>query len=252
MAILTKKPHEIDSLRKSNLIVARALKKAKSLAKVGVSLLELDSEIEEFILSSDARPSFKGLYGFPNSACLSLNSVIIHGIPSDYKLKEGDILGIDIGVEKEGWYGDAAITVGIGDITHQDQKLIECAYQSLKEAILEIHHGMHFKELSALLGEIIHQKGMVPLRDYCGHGIGRSPHESPQIPNYLDYGKAKSGEKIRNGMVFCIEPMICQKSGEALILDDGWSVVSKDGLNTSHYEHAIAVIGGKAEILSKE
>lgn len=252
MGISIKKPHEIDSLRKSSFIVAQALRLAKNSAKVGVSLLELDAMIEDFVLSSGARPSFKGLYGFPNSACLSLNSIIIHGIPSDYKLQQGDVLGIDVGVEKDGWYGDAAITIGIGDISSQDQKLIECAHQSLKEAIFEIRDGMHFKELSALLGELISQRGMIPLRDYCGHGIGRSPHEDPQIPNYLDHGKPKSGEKIKNGMVFCVEPMICQKSGEPVILDDGWSVVSKDGLNTSHYEHTIAVIGGKAEILSKE
>lgn len=252
MAISIKKASQIDSLRKSSLIVAQALNLAKNSAKVGVSLLELDAMIEDFILSCGARPAFKGLYGFPNSACLSLNDVIIHGIPSSYQLKEGDILGIDVGAEKDGWYGDAAITIGIGKIAPQDQKLIDCAHQSLKEAISEIRDGMHFKELSALLGELITQKGMVPLRDYCGHGIGRSPHEDPQIPNYLDHGKPKSGEKIKNGMVFCIEPMICQKSGEPVILDDGWSVVSKDGLNTSHYEHTIAMIGGKAEILSKE
>lgn len=252
MAISIKKANEIDLLRKSSLIVAGALELAKNSAKVGVSLLELDSAIEGFILSSGARPSFKGLYGFPNSACISLNDVVIHGIPTDYRLQEGDIVGIDVGVEKDGWYGDAAITIGIGNISPQDQNLIDCAYQSLREAILEIRDGMHFKELSALLGDLITKRGMIPLRDYCGHGIGRSPHEDPQIPNYLDHGKPKSGEKIKNGMVFCIEPMICQKSGEPVILDDGWSVASKDGLNTSHYEHTIAVIGGKAEILSKE
>lgn len=252
MAISIKKANEIDLLRKSSLIVAQALKLAKDSAKVGVSLLELDGMIEDLILSSGARPAFKGLYGFPNSACISLNDVVIHGIPTDYKLKEGDIIGIDVGVEKDGWYGDAAITIGIGKIASQDQKLIDCAHQSLKEAILEIRDGMHFKELSALLGQLITKRGMIPLRGYCGHGIGRSPHEDPQIPNYLDHGKAKSGEKIKNGMVFCVEPMVCQKSGDPVVLDDGWSVVSKDGLNTSHYEHTIAIVGGKAEILSKE
>lgn len=252
MAIPIKKASEIGFLQKSNAIVAQALKLASSSAKVGVSLLELDAMIEDFILSRDARPAFKGLYGFPNSACLSLNEVIIHGIPTDYRLQEGDVLGIDIGVEKNGWYGDAAITIGIGDISSQDQKLIDCSYQVLSEAIREIQEGMHFKELSALLGDLIAKRGFVPLRDYCGHGIGRNPHEDPQIPNYLAYGKSKSGEKIKNGMVFCIEPMICQKNTEPVVLNDGWSVVSKDGLNTSHYEHSIAVIGGKAEILSKE
>lgn len=252
MAVAIRNAREIDSLRVSSQIVAQALDLAKNSLKVGISLLELDKLIEDFIRSQDARPAFKGLYGFPNSACLSLNSVIIHGIPTDYKLQEGDILGIDIGVEKNGWYGDAAITAGVGNITHQDQALIDCSRNVLLEGIESIKVGMHFKELSLILQELIEGYGYVPLEDFCGHGIGRKPHEDPQIPNYLKHGKAKSGEKIKEGMVFCIEPMICQKSGKPRILGDKWSVVSEDGMNTSHYEHTVAIIGGKAEILSKE
>lgn len=252
MAIAIRKSCEIEQLRASSILVAQALKKAREAICVGISLLELDEMIEDFILSQNARPAFKGLYGFPNSACISLNSVIIHGVPTDYKLQEGDIVGIDVGVEKNGWYGDAAITVGVGKISSQDQKLIDASEQVLLEAISQIHEGMHFKELSLLLEELIRDYGYVPLLDYCGHGIGKKPHEEPQIPNYLSHGKAKSGEKIKNGMVFCIEPMLCQKSGKPVILKDGWSVVSEDGLNTSHYEHTVAMIDGKAEILSKE
>lgn len=252
MAISTRNAREIDSLRVANGIVAQALKLAKDSLRVGISLLEIDALVEDFIRSKDARPAFKGLYGFPNSACLSLNSVIIHGIPTDYKLQEGDILGIDIGVEKNGWYGDAAITAGVGKITQADQALIDCSRNVLLEGIDSIKAGMHFKELSVILQELIEGYGYVPLEDFCGHGIGRKPHEDPQIPNYLKHGKAKSGEKIKEGMVFCIEPMICQKSGKPRILNDRWSVVSEDGLNTSHYEHAVAIVGGKAEILSKE
>lgn len=252
MAITIKKTNEIDLLRTSNLIVAGALEEAKKMAKVGVSLLEIDQAIEEYILSSGARPAFKGLYGFPNSACISLNAVAIHGIPTEYKLQDGDIVGIDVGVEKDGWYGDSAITIGIGKIAIEDQKLIAASEQVLLEAISSLQEGMHFKELSLLLGDLIKGYGFVPLLDYCGHGIGKKPHEEPQIPNYLLHGKAKSGEKIKNGMVFCIEPMICQKSGKPIVLEDGWSVVSEDGLNTSHHEHTVAIIDGKAEILSKE
>ncbi|VDH01871.1 methionine aminopeptidase [Helicobacter pametensis] len=252
MAIAIRKPSEIEQLRVSSVLVAQALRRAKESISIGTSLLEIDEIIEDFILSQNAHPAFKGLYGFPNSACISLNSVIIHGIPTDYKLQEGDIVGIDVGVEKNGWYGDAAITIGVGKISSQDQRLIDASEQVLLEAISQIHEGMHFKELSLLLGELIGEYGYVPLLDYCGHGIGRKPHEEPQIPNYLSHGKAKSGEKIKNGMVFCIEPMLCQKSGKPVILKDGWSVVSEDGLNTSHYEHTVAMIGGKAEILSKE
>lgn len=252
MAIAIRNAREIDSLRASSQIVAQALSLAKQSLKVGVSLLEIDAIIEDFIRSNGARPAFKGLYGFPNSACLSLNSVIIHGIPTDYKLQEGDILGIDVGVEKDGWFGDAAITAGVGKISSQDKALIDCSRNVLLEGIESIKVGMHFKELSALLQELIVGYGYVPLQDFCGHGIGRKPHEDPQIPNYLNHGKAKSGEKIKEGMVFCIEPMICQKSGKPKILGDQWSVVSEDGLRTSHYEHTVAIVGGKAEILSKE
>lgn len=252
MAIAIRKPHEIEALRVSSHIVAQALSRVKVSIRSGISLLEIDQIIEDFILSQGARPAFKGLYGFPNSACISLNSIIIHGIPTDYRLQEGDIVGIDVGVEKNGWYGDAAITVGVGKISFQDQKLIDASEQVLLEAISQIREGMHFKELSLLLGELIRGYGYIPLLDYCGHGIGKKPHEEPQIPNYLPHGKAKSGEKIKNGMVFCVEPMLCQKSGRPVILKDGWSVVSEDGLNTSHYEHTVAMIDGKAEILSKE
>lgn len=252
MAIIIRKKQEIDSLRSASLLVAQALKVGESLLKPGISLLEIDQAIEDFILSHDAIPSFKGLYGFPNSSCISLNAVAIHGIPTDYRLKEGDIVGIDIGVNDRGWYGDAAITAGVGKITSRDHDLIECSHQVLLEAISQIQAGMHFKELSALLGSLIKKYGFIPLKDYCGHGIGRKPHEDPQIPNYLAHGKAKTGDKIKEGMVFCIEPMICQKDGNPVILSDGWSVISADGLNTSHYEHTVAIINGKAEILSKE
>ena len=252
MAIAIRKPSEIEHLALSGNIVARTLKHAQSLLKEGSSLLEIDKAIEDFILSCDARPAFKGLYGFPNSACISLNSVVIHGIPTDYKLQKGDIVGIDVGVEKNGWYGDAAITAGVGKLSLENQNLISCAHQTLLDVIDQIKVGIHFKEVSFLLEESIKSYGFVPLRDYCGHGIGRRPHEEPQIPNYLSGGSSKSGEKIKEGMVFCLEPMVCQKSGEPVVLSDGWSVVSKDGLNASHYEHTVAIIGGKAEILSKE
>ncbi|WP_027326675.1 type I methionyl aminopeptidase [Helicobacter pametensis] len=252
MAIAIRRPAEIEAIRVSSQIVAQALNRARSAIKIGLSLLEIDQIVEDYIRSCDARPAFKGLYGFSHSACISLNSVVIHGVPTDYRLQEGDIVGIDVGVEKNGWYGDAAITVGVGKITSKDQELISASKEVLLGAIEQIEEGMHFKELSALLESLIKSYGFVPLLDYCGHGIGRKPHEDPQIPNYLTYGKAKSGEKIKNGMVFCIEPMLCQKSGKPKILADGWSVISEDGLNTSHYEHTIALINGRAEILSKE
>ncbi len=177
--------------------------------------------------------------------------MIIHGIPTDYILKNGDIVGIDIGVEYNGWYGDAAITIGIGDIQETDRILIDCAKDTLYEAISKVKIGMRFKELSLILEQAINGRGFVPLRGFCGHGIGRSPHEEPEIPNYLESPHTNQGPKIKEGMVFCLEPMIAQHNGEPVILNDNWSVIAKDGLNGSHYEHTIAIVDGKAEILTE-
>jgi len=250
MAIALRKPQEIEKLRAANKIVGGALDLLRTNTKVGMSLKELDAMAEEYILSHGARPSFKGLYGFPNAVCTSLNNVIIHGIPSDYKLQEGDVIGYDIGTELDGWFGDAAITVGVGEISKEDEKLIACAKDTLYYAIQNIKQGMRFKELSSLMEQFILEQGFVPLRNFCGHGIGKKPHEEPEIPNYLEGKNAKAGPKIKNGMVFCLEPMICQKDSKPIILENQWDVVSADGLRGSHYEHTVAVINGKAEILS--
>jgi len=250
MAIALRKHVEIEKLRAANKIVGGALELLAQNTKAGMTLKELDAMAEDFIRSHDARPSFKGLYGFPNAVCTSLNQVIIHGIPTDYKLQEGDIIGYDIGTELNGWFGDAAITVGVGDIQTRDKELIACAKDSLYYAIDEIKEGLRFKELSFKIEKFIHSRGFVPLHSFCGHGIGKKPHEEPEIPNYLDGKNPKSGPKIKNGMVFCIEPMICQKESQPIILENDWDVVSTDNLRGSHYEHTVAVINGKAEILS--
>lgn len=243
--------HEIDKIRRASLIVARALQFVKSNANVGVSLNYLNAIAKEFIVSCNARSSFEGLYGFPKSICLSVNDVIIHGIPNDYVLSNGDILGVDIGVEYDGWYGDAAITFGIGNISNINNALIEASHYALIEAINSIKIGMYFKELSKVLQDLIVSRGFLPLLGFCGHGIGNMPHEEPDIPNFVN-GNIMEGPKIQNGMVFCIEPMICQKSGKPIILNDNWSVVSEDRLSGSHSEHTVAIIDNKAIILSKE
>jgi methionyl aminopeptidase len=251
MAIALRKPDEIEKLREANRIVAGALQLLKEHTRPGITLKELDAMAEEYIRSQDARPSFKGLYGFPAAVCTSLNEVIIHGIPNDYKLQEGDVIGYDIGTEKAGYFGDAAVSVGVGEITDADKELIACAEDTLYFAIDTIRDGMRFKELSHAVEQFILERGFVPLRGFCGHGIGKKPHEEPEIPNYLEGNNPKAGPKIKNGMVFCLEPMICQKEGKAVIRENGWDVVSSDGLRGSHYEHTVAVINGRAEILSK-
>ena len=250
MAIALRKSTEIDKLRAANKIVGGALELLHKNTKVGASLKELDAMAEDYIRSHKAIPSFKGLYGFPNAVCTSLNDVIIHGIPTDYKLQEGDVIGYDIGTKLQGYFGDAAITVPVGEVSEEDLALIACAKDSLYHAIGEIKQGMRFKELSLILEEFIRGRGFVPLYNFCGHGIGTKPHEEPEIPNYLEGKNPKAGPKIKNGMVFCLEPMICQKDSKPIILENKWDVVSADRLRGSHYEHTVAVVNGKAEILS--
>jgi len=250
MAIPLRKPHEIAKLKIAGNLVAQTLDYLQKNIKAGMTLKEIDQMGEEFLRGLGAIPSFKGLYGFGGSVCTSLNEVVIHGLPSEQKVQEGDILGLDIGSKIDGYYGDAAITMPIGTISDEDQALIDCSKDALYHAIDSIKVGMRFKELSKILEDFILDRGYQPLRDFCGHGIGAKPHEEPSIPNYLD-GKPKQGPKIKNGMVFCIEPMVCQKSSTPIILDDKWSVVSEDGLRTSHYEHQVAIVDNKAVILTQ-
>ncbi len=250
MAIALRKPQEIEKLRAANKIVGGALQLLQENTKIGSTLKELDAMAEDYVISHGAKPSFKGLYGFPNAVCCSLNEVIIHGIPTDYKLQDGDIIGFDIGTRLDGYFGDGAITLAVGEISKEDKELIACSKDALYHAIDIIKDGMRFKELSHELEKFITSRGFVPLRGFCGHGIGKKAHEEPEIPNYLEGKNPKAGPKIKNGMVFCLEPMICQKDGTSKILENKWDVVSADGLRGSHYEHTVAVINGKAEILS--
>ncbi len=250
MAIPLRKPNEIAKLKKAGNLVAQTLQYLQDNVKAGMTLKEIDKMGEDYLRSLGAIPSFKGLYGFTGSVCTSLNEAVIHGIPDDKIIKDGDILGLDIGSKLDGYYGDAAITMPIGEISDDDKRLIACSKDALYHAIDSIKVGMRFKELSKILEDFITKRGFVPLRNFCGHGIGKLPHEEPSILNYLE-GKPKQGPKIKNGMVFCIEPMICQESGNEVILEDKWTVVSEDGLRTSHYEHQVAIIDNRAVILTE-
>jgi len=250
MAIAIRKPDEIAKLKRAGEIVGKTLQYLQNIIKPGMTLKEIDALGEAYVREHGAEPSFKGLYGFTGSVCTSLNEVCIHGVPTDKVIKEGDVLGLDIGTKLDGYFGDAAITMAVGKISAEDEALIACAKGSLYHAIDSIREGMRFKELTKILEDYIVSAGFVPLRDYCGHGIGTKPHDEPNIPNYLE-GKTNQGPKIKNGMVFCLEPMVCQKSGTPALLDDKWSVVSEDQLRSAHYEHQVAVVDGKAIILTE-
>ncbi len=250
MAIALRKPDEITKLKAAGKIVGLTLKYLQKIIKPGMTLMEIDTLGEAFVREHGAIPSFKGLYGFTGSVCTSLNEVCIHGVPDETVIQEGDILGLDIGTKLDGYFGDAAITMAVGKISKEDEALIACSREALYCAIDSIHEGMRFKELTKVLEDYIVNAGYIPLREYCGHGIGSKPHDEPNIPNYLE-GKANQGPKIKNGMVFCLEPMVCQKSGQPVVLEDNWSVISEDKLRSSHYEHQVAVVDGKAVILTE-
>ncbi|GIU01113.1 methionine aminopeptidase [Sulfurovum sp. TSL6] len=250
MAIAIRKPDEIAKLKRAGEIVGKTLQYLQNIVKPGMTLKEIDALGEAYIREHGAIPSFKGLYGFTGSVCTSLNEVCIHGVPTDRVIEEGDVLGLDIGTKLDGYFGDAAITMAVGKISAEDEALIECAKGALYHAIDSIREGMRFKELSKILEDYIVSAGYIPLRDYCGHGIGTKAHDEPNIPNYLE-GKTNQGPKIKNGMVFCLEPMVCQKSGTPVLLDDKWSVLSEDRLRSAHYEHQVAVVDGKAIILTE-
>jgi methionyl aminopeptidase len=250
MAIAIRRSDEIAKLQKAGEIVGKTLQYLQNIIKPGMTLKQIDALGEAYIIEQGAEPSFKGLYGFTGSVCTSVNEVCIHGVPNERVIQEGDLLGLDIGAKLDGYYGDAAITMAVGKVSPEDEALIACAKGALYHAIDAIQEGMRFKELTQILETYILEAGFVPLRDYCGHGIGTKPHDEPNIPNYLE-GKPNQGPKIKNGMVFCLEPMVCQKSGNPVLLSDKWSVISEDQLRTAHYEHQVAIVDGKARILTE-
>ena len=250
MAISIRKDKEIIKLERAGKMARKAVEEVQKSVQAGISTKELNEIAESFLKSKLVRPSFKGLYNYPYALITSVNEVVIHGLPSDYKLKNGDVIGLDLGVEIDDYYGDYAVTIAVGEVNQITQNLLDCSKLALDFAVKHLEAGMRFKQLSALLGDYIKGKKFFPLKNYCGHGIGTKPHEEPSILNYLEDGGINQGPKIKNGMVFCIEPMICQNSGDSKTLQDKWSVVSTDGSYTSHHEHMIAVINNKARILT--
>ena len=251
MAIPIRKPKEIEEIKKPAKLVAKTLKLLRELTKPGITPLELDRIAEDFIRKNGGRPSFKGLYDFPNSVCISINGCVIHGVPTNKPLKEGDVVGYDVGVELNGWYGDAAITVGVGEISEDAKKMIEVARGALYYTIKNIKIGMRYKQISKLLEDYITSHGYVPLKGYSGHGIGRKPHEEPQILNYVE-GKPNQGEKVKNGHVFCLEPMLCCENGNSIVDENGWDVYCEDLKLGVHYEHQVAILNNKVIILTEE
>ncbi len=247
MAISIKTEEQIEKMRSAGKILVELDKILKEHIKPGVTTIELDHIAEKFIKGCGAIPSFKGYGGFPGSICTSVNEQVVHGIPSKRKLIDGDIISIDMGSIIYGFNGDCARTYGVGDISPEDQKLIDVTKQSFFEGIKFAKAGCHLFDISAAVQEYVETNGFGVVRDYVGHGIGRNMHEDPAVPNYKQH---KRGPKLSRGMCLAIEPMVTAGTYEVEVLDDGWTAVTRDGKNAAHYENTICITDGEPEILT--
>jgi len=229
-------------------IVAEVLEILKGAAKPGVTTLALNQIAEKEAGKRSAKPAFKGYSGYPHALCCSLNEQVVHGMPSGRKLAEGDILSIDFGVIYDGYYGDAALTLPIGEISASAQRLLRVTEESLYAAIAATQPGNRLSDISFAVQSYVEERGYSVVRDFVGHGIGKSLHESPQIPNF---GRPGRGVRLKSGMVFAIEPMINEKGPEVRVLEDGWTAVTCDGGLSAHFEHTVAVTEEGSEILTR-
>jgi len=238
---------EIEIMRESALIVSKTLGILAKEVKPGVTTLQLDKMAEEYIRSEGAIPGFLGLYDFPNTLCMSPNAQVVHGFPTDVPLVEGDIISIDCGALKNGFYGDHAYTFEVGEVAPETKKLLEVTKQSLYEGIKELKAGNRVGDVGFAIQNYAEKHGYGVVRELVGHGLGRKMHEDPETPNY---GKKGRGKKFVNGMVVAIEPMINMGTHQINQLKDGWTILTRDGKPSAHFEHDVAIVNGKPELLS--
>lgn len=246
--IVLKQQSEIDKIRASNVIVAEVLAALREEVREGVTTRQLDCLSEELVLKKGAKPAFKGYRGYPFSLCASVNDEIIHGLPSERALVDGDIVGLDFGAFYMGYYGDAAITVPVGRISQEAVRLLQTTEEALALAIDEARVGNRLGDISAAVQGHVEAAGFSVVRDFVGHGIGRNLHEDPQIPNYGVRGR---GIKLKAGMVLAIEPMVNAGSHRIKMRPDGWTAVTADGRLSAHFEHTVAITENGPEILSR-
>ena len=245
--ITSKSKREIDLMRKAGEIVALAHQAVAEAIKPGITTGELDRIVEKVIRDHQATPSFKGYNGFPAAICASVNEVLVHGFPSKYALKEGDIISVDIGACYKGYHGDSAWTYAVGEVSEEAKHLMEVTKQSLYEGLKMVKAGVHFSDISNTIGEYVYSYGYSVPYEYTGHGIGANLHEDPAIPNYGPKGK---GPILKAGMTLAIEPMVHRGKPFTKVLDDDWTVVTKDGSLAAHYEHTVLVTEEGYEILT--
>ena len=235
-------------MRKSNALVAAILEELAKKIRPGVKTIELDRLSEAMALKRGARPAFKGYRGYPYSLCTSVNSEVVHGMPSERELQEGDIVSLDFGILRDGYYGDAAVTVPVGEISPEARRLLRVTEEALYRGISAARAGNRIGDISAAIQGHVEAAGFSVVRDLVGHGIGKSLHEDPQVPNY---GSSGRGIELKPGMVFAIEPMVNEGTYRVDVLRDGWTVVTADGKLSAHFEHSVAITENGPVILSR-
>ena len=247
--ITLKNGDEIEKMRVSGAIVAGALRLAKEKAKPGITTGELDALVEEYIRSRGAEPSFKGYNGFPASICASVNQEVVHGIPGERALEEGDVLSVDVGAYKGGFHGDSAVTLPVGEIDDESERLMEVTRSALFKGIEQARPGNYLTDISSAIQQEVETNGFSVVRKLVGHGIGRKMHEEPQVPNF---GRPGRGVLLREGMVLAIEPMVNTGGYDVKVLGDDWTVVTVDGGRSAHFEHTVAIRAKGPDILTSE
>jgi methionyl aminopeptidase len=246
--IILKSQEEIEKIALSCRIVAKTLDYLRDKVNPGITTKEIERLAEDFIRANNAVPAFKGYKGYPASICASVNNEVIHGIPSDRVLEEGDILGIDLGVYKDGFYGDAAYTFPVGKIDSEIERLLRVTEESLNIGIEKAREDKRVSDISHSIQKHVETNGFSVVRAFVGHGIGRNLHEDPQIPNFGSPGR---GPRLRSGMTLAIEPMVNEGGHEVVVIDDGWTAITLDGKLSAHFEHTILVTSDKPRILTK-
>ncbi|HUR19005.1 MAG TPA: type I methionyl aminopeptidase [Acidimicrobiales bacterium] len=244
---MRRSPEEIAKMRRAGRVVAEMHERTREAARPGVTTLQLDKVAREVLERRGARSNFLNYHGFPAVICTSPNDMIVHGIPGDYRLKDGDIISIDCGAIIEGYHGDAAFTMGVGEVDPEALRLIEVTEASLSKGIERMVDGNRLSDIGHAVQTVAEAAGFAVVREYVGHAIGTAMHEEPQVPNYGEPGK---GPKLRVGMVFAVEPMVNMGGPGTRVLDDGWSVMTADGSLSSHAEHTIAITDNGPEILT--
>lgn len=245
--IIYKTPKEIEIMRQAAQIVSRTLGKIAEKIGPGVTPIELDALAEDYIRSQNAIPGFLGLYDFPNTLCISVNDAVVHGIPDNKPFEDGDIVSVDCGAIFEGFYGDHAYTFEIGDVDPETKRLLEVTKECLNLGIAETKAGNRIGDIGFAIQQHAEKNGYGVVRDLVGHGLGKTMHEEPQVPNY---GRRGRGKKIQDGLTIAIEPMINMGTERVVQLEDHWTIVTEDGKPSAHFEHDVAVVNGKPEVLS--